>query len=206
MAVPGSYHPPDVPGGTPAPTPTPTPTPGGGAGGPNDWWARLFGGTANLPDWLKTLITNNAAHGWRAQLHQGATSGSAGGPTQSYFGHAPRTPYATYPQGTYSSGYQMPTEQQIAAMYGGLGGAPGGAGGGGPYAHIAAGEPTPLLDTPDWRKKLTAAPASTEGWTSGLFGSGANGSGGTAAASAGGGLGGTSSGSGLGWFAKFLGG
>lgn len=56
MAIPGSYHPPNetVPAPGTTPTPTPTSTPGGGS-----WWERLFG-TANLPDWLRTMLQNRA--------------------------------------------------------------------------------------------------------------------------------------------------
>lgn len=195
MAVPGSYHPPDVPGTTPAPTPTPTPTPTPGAGGgPGSWWGRLFGDTANLPDWLKNLLGGagggtlptpippggDGGYGWRPR-GGGWGTGRSGWNFPAGAGTGEYTPHGWAAKFIPDGAFQRPPDATTP---------------GGPTGGIPAG-----FGDIDWEKLRLARAGLVNGGTaatvggggSALFGGG--GGGGTASGSSGGGgLGGTGSG------------
>lgn len=233
MAIPGTYQYPNSPGPSPAPAPAPTPGQGGG-GGAGSWWERLFG-TANLPDWLRTMLQNR----------QGGHAGAGGWPTgeaaSGWWGdadalakirammpaslpdlraHGPRmvdgqwtVDSAWRPAQWQGSGTEPSQAPHATVDYWKAKAAEWGRPAA-PVAPAATGQPG-LVETETGDGKWLGRPRPLEdpryktpaSAGSTYFGGGAGGgAGGTAAATAGGGLGGTSGGSGLGWLSRYLGG
>lgn len=194
MAIPGSYHPPEVPGTTPVPTPTPTPTPTPGGTGPGPWWGRLFGDTANLPDWLKNLL-GGAGGGTMPQPNQPATTTGFGWGRP----YNPNAPAWNFPTQT---GPYVPHGWAAKFIPAGAFQAPPGA------DATTPGSPDGTVGAADWERLRRmglvngGTVASAAGGGSALLGGGGGG-GGTAASSAGGGGTGLGSSGGSGWASFF---